>query len=325
MVDLVNERSELFRCDSLPHARGDWVPAVSGLCFSDDDRYLAASSWKGRHDCAPTVLFEVSRLTLTLRNTLNAAIRGLGMCPTGVLLAGQYVVTRIHGGAPDGVFVLEESPRELGIQTVNTRHHLTNGHLAAVRNQVITAGRGLLAGGNFSNQEQVQALIDFRESGATVDEGLVSVTLDVEPRSPQLIPVQGCRRVTAIAARADGAGFLTGGSEGELDQWTWNGNWRQERIRSWTSWDSPSVSGICYLCDGGQWVVVSSSGGLELMGPHGPAAFWQIPTSGSPRALAAHPTRDWVAIGMKQGGWIDPRGVVEIVDVGLTAAGSDDG
>jgi hypothetical protein len=314
IVDLVDERTELFRCDSLPHAQGDWVPAISGLCFSDDDRYVAASSWKGRHHYAPTVLFDVSKSTLTLRSTLKAAIRGVLTCPRGVLFSGRYIVTRNHRAEPDEVLVVGEVPGELGIEADNTRQHLTNSHLAVVRNQVITAGRGLLLDWNVTDEERLRALVDFRDSGRAVDEGLVSVALDGGDCTPQLIPVQSCRQVTAIAATPDGQGFVTGGLEGELDQWSWSGRWRQERLREW-SWDSPSVRGICHMHNGRTWVSVSSSGRLDLLVGNAPGNSWQLPSPGSPRTLAAHPVEDWIAIGMKQSGWGDPRGVVDLIEI----------
>jgi hypothetical protein len=314
MVDLVNDCTELFPCDSLPHAQGDWVPAVSGLCFSDDDRYVAASSWKGRHHHAPTLLFEVSGSTLRLRSTLSATMRGSTTCPTGVLFSGRYIVTRNHRAKPAEVLVVDESPRELGIEADNTRQHLTNSHLAVARNQVITAGRGLLLDWNVTDEERWRTLVDFRESGRAVDEGLVSVTLDGTARTPELIPVKACRQITAIAATPDGQRLFTGGLEGELDAWSWDGRWRQERLREWT-WDSPSVRGICHLYDNRTWVTVSSSGRLDLLVGNESVTSWQLPSQGSPRTLAAHPAENRVAIGMKQSGWCDPRGVVDVIEI----------
>lgn len=314
IVDLADERSELSQCNSLPHAKDDWVPAISGLCFSDDDRYLAASSWRGRHHYAPTVVFEVSGLTLTHRSTLEAVIQqSWWACPTGVLVSGGYIVTRNHDAEPDETLVLDESPRELGICADNTRQHLTNSHLAVVRNHVITAGRGLQQDLGTTKTERWRALVDFRESGGAIDEGLVSVALDGVVPELQLIPVQGSREVTAIAATPDGQGFLTGGLEGELDRWSWNGRWRQQRLREWT-WDSPSVRGICYLRNGRTWVTVSS-GRLDVLEENAPVTSCQLPSPGSPRALAAHPAENWIAIGMKQSGWHDPRGVVDLIEI----------
>jgi len=62
-------------------------------------------------------------------------------------------------------------------------------------------------------------------------------------------------------------------------------------------------------------VTVSSNGKLDLLAGHESIASWQLPTPGSPRTIAAHPTRNWIAIGMKQSGWADPRGVVYVIDI----------
>jgi len=190
--------------------------------------------------------------------------------------------------------------------------HLTNAHLVVVGADVVTAGRGLPRGGTY--EDNWRTVVAFRESGAAVDEGLVSVPLDGEVRTPQLIPVHACREVTAIAATPDASGFVTGGLEGELDRWSWRGHWQQERLREWT-YDSKSVMGICYVSGGQYWVTLSSGGELGLMAGNTPVGFWQLPTLGSPRALAAHPDRDWIAIGTKQSGWPDPRGVVDLIEI----------
>jgi len=314
IADLTSDRTELFRCDSLPHAAGDWVPAVSGLCFSDDDRYLAASSWSGRHHYAPTMLFEVSGLKVTLRSTLEKAILDFEACPTGVLLSGGFAITRHHGAEPADILVIDEWPHELEITPGISKPYLTSSHLAVVQDSAITAGPGLRLDWNVTGLQRIQAEVAFRESGDPVEEGLVAVALQDEVRVPQLIPVKGCREITAIAATPDGLGFLTGGLEGELDRWSWRGRWQQERLREWTS-DSPSVRGICYISNQRDWVAVSSTGRLDLLAENTPVTYWQLPSPGSPRALASHPSEKWIAIGMKQSGWTAPRGVVDLIEI----------
>jgi hypothetical protein len=313
MVDLSSDRSELFRCAELPHAKDDWVPAISGVCFSDDDRYLLASSWQARHSYAPTLVFEVSGLHLSHKDTLTMVSPAHRTCPTGVLLSAEYTITRNHGVPPDRALVVHKSPQVLGIHAHNTTQCLTNSHLVVVRNHVITAGRGLALGVTTTHNDYWRPLLEFREADRAVAEGLVSIILQAEAQTPQLIPVQACPEITAIAATPDGEGFLTGGLEGELDRWSWDAGWRQERLRDWT-FDSPRVRGICYLCGGHEWVAVSSSGTVDLMAGNARLASWQSPTPGSPRSLAAHPARNGIAIGMKQGGAGDPRGAVDVIE-----------
>jgi len=203
----------------------------------------------GRAKRAPTLYCEVSVLTLTHKTTLEGGSENSWPSPTGVLLSGNYTITRNPDAhAPEKLLAVCESPRELGIQAGDIAQHLTNRNFVVLGSHGITAGRGLaISSGTY--EDQWRTIIEFRESGKAVDEGLVSVALHGESRSPQLIPVQACRQVTAIAATPNGNGFVTGGLEGELDRWSWEGGWRQERLRQWT-WDSSSVIAICYLSPG---------------------------------------------------------------------------
>jgi hypothetical protein len=206
-------------------------------------------------------------------------------------MSGDYTITRNHKASPEEVLLISESPRELGIEADHAAQHLTNGHLSVVKRQAITSVR-------------VQLGV----------EGLVSIDLDVEARKPRLIPVRDTRGVTAIVATPDGQGFLTGGLDGELDQWSWDGGWRRERLRE-PRGVSAGVSGVCYLPGDDDWVTVSSRGRVDLMKRNAPVASWRLATPGSPRALAAHPARNWIAVGIKQSGWTDPRGTVELIEI----------
>jgi len=69
--------------------------------------------------------------------------------------------------------------------------------------------------------------------------------------------------------------------------------------------------------EGDHWVTVSSNGGLDVVAGHDPIASWQLPTPGSPRSLAAHPAHNWIAIGMEQSGWANPRGTVDVIEIGM--------
>ena len=320
VVDLSSGNAELFRCVELQRDTEDWVPTVSGVCFSDDDQHLAASTWRARHHYSPTLLFEVSELKLTHRATLPHLIADPWACPTGVLLSGDYTVTRHHKAAPNEVLAVCESPRELGIKAVNITQHFTSSHLVVVGANAITAGRGLPPlPPDHEYEDYWRTLIAFRESGGAIDEGLVSVALAREAPRPQLIPVQACRQVTAIAATPDGNGFVTGGLEGELDMWSWKGRWRQERLREWTR-ESKSVIGICYLPLACGWVSISHDGQFDVIAGKTSVGSWRLPTAGSPRSLAAHPTRNWIAVGTKQRGEPHPGGVVDLIEIEMPSA-----
>lgn len=335
LADLSSGNEELFqyRRELRPHEEY-FVPTASGLSFSEDDRHVAVSNWTGRHHYAPTFLFDVSGVKLTHRATLERKIRG---CPTGVLLSGRHTVTRNHRAAPSEVIAVFDSPQQLAIRAENITQHLTNCHLVVVGGNVITAGRGLPPGrtledegptfwSNLRNRFGFRS--ELRQSRNVVEEGLVSVPLGGNGLNHQLIPVHACRQITAIAATPDGHGFVTGGLDGELDTWSWSGQWQQERVRGrtinrelkfpnlrWVTYESNSVVGLCYLCSGLQWVTMTADGELGVMEGRTCVGSWQLSTSGSPRALAAHPANNRIAIGIKQNGYPSARGVVDIIEI----------
>jgi hypothetical protein len=316
IADLSTDHAELFRCAELQRDPDDFAPTVSGVCFSSDDRHLVASTRIPRKRSAPTLYFEVSGLTLTHKATLEREEEASWPSPTGVLLFGNHTIAHNPGAhAPEKLVSVQESPRELGIHADHGLQHLTNSNFVVVGSNAITAGRGLPVSGTY--EDQWRTIVAFRESGRAVDEGLVSIALDGPLRSCQTIPVQRCRQITAVAATPDRDGFVTGGLEGELDHWSWDGRWRQERLREWT-YDSKSVIAICYLAQGDRWLVVSSSGQVDSLAGSIFVSSWQLPQfakPGSPRPLAAHPVQNWIAIALDDGQLGNERGVVALVDI----------
>jgi len=109
--------------------------SVSGLCFSDDDRFLAASMWSTSQHYAPTMLLDVDGTRLSLRQLFN--YRGVvpyglavllqhrlfGFTATGVLLHDGYVITRRHRTSRRAadVLVVDRLPSDLGVRATNTR------------------------------------------------------------------------------------------------------------------------------------------------------------------------------------------------------------
>jgi hypothetical protein len=113
----------------------------------------------------------------------------------------------------------------------------------------------------------------------------------------------------------DGKCFVTGGLEGELDRWSWQGRWRQERLREW-SYDSESIIAICHLSWGHYWISLSRSGEIDLMSGSAHTGSWRLPRP--PRELGpltAHPDRSWVAVGFDQSKGLGERGVVDIIEI----------
>jgi hypothetical protein len=314
------------------------IPTVSCLCFSDDDRYLAASMWSSSQHYAPTMLFEVDGLTLRSREafeysgkatlTLNGETiadieRGT---PTGVLLHHRHLITRQHRTNPDGqhVLVVDQLPSRLDLAAANRLQHLTHYRLVVVHDTVITEAGGCRSTGAFQR--------DGTFAAVPAAEGLALRDLQMPDAPLTVVPVHDCVRVTAIAALPGNDGFVTGGSSGQIDRWSWDGRWHQQRLRAAvTSKNARAkhadlraaraenlperIVAIVTLADSHDLVAVSAEGELLVLRSSGECESASIPLRGSPRSLAAHPHQPRVAVGMKQGDFGEPKSVVGLFDV----------
>jgi hypothetical protein len=306
LASLASRETRLLPCEPLParHMRREGVPTVSGVCFSPDDRHLAASTWSSGHHPSLIFLFEVSGLDLERcvslgQHYLGAARNGF---PTGVLFRGGHVVACNQRVALIDAVSVWRVPRQLKVGTEGDLSHLTSSRVVIARGKVITGHEA----------------------------GLVSVPLEVNSHEAEALPVMDSLGVTALGALPSGEGFLTGGPVGELDLWSWNGRWQQRQLRDgtnndavhdpeldivWATYNPNSIVGLCHLPDGNRWVSVSAGGQVCLWNGTTLAATWQVPEPGSPRSLAAHPDRPWIAVGVKKGGFGRPQSAVVIVEV----------
>lgn len=326
LINLLTDESELFPGERFPGTQGRraGAPTVSGVCFSPDDRHLVASTWTSSQHMGPTIVFEVSGVHLTHRQTLHSRHRGnfRDPTPTGVLVAGKYLLTRNHRAEVADVVTVRTLPRTLGINRGPAPHHLTSARLITARGCAISGCGGLIP------WQELEADSSWRDSGRAAD-GLIVVPLKGEVRDAEVVPAGDCRRVTAIGARASGGEFITGGLDGELDLWCWEGGWRQHRLRpatnrvarnepgldlTWATYTPNSIVGICSLADGDRWASVSAGGEVSLWEGATIIQSWEIPEPGSPRTLAAHPDRPWVAVGIKKGGFARPQSSVVLAE-----------
>ena len=304
------------------------VPSVSGLCFSDDDRFLAASMWASSQSYAPGMLFQVDRSELDPVKVFD--YQGLDpfiqpneherICrrgtPTGILLHESYVIVRQHGGEPGGrhVIVLNPLLTDSQVRAELTTQQLTHSRMVIVRGSVITE-----AGGNRA-LKRLQRDGSYARVPAT--EGLAIRRLDEPTAPPDSLSVHECHRVTAIAALPGNRGFVTGGSDGQIDEWMWNGVWQQRRVRAAAQSRDPrsgadAIVGLVTVTGTNQLVAVSSAGDLLVQRTDGAWECDRLPARGSPRSLAAHPHLPWIAVGLKQGGFDEPEAVVLILAVGV--------
>jgi hypothetical protein len=326
LVNLSSQDTTLFPCANLPAPGRQLGPfTVSGICFSPDDRHLAVSTWSSRQHAGPSLLFEVSGLQLTHRETLPLPRRldQRDPTPTGVLLSGKYLITRSHRASVEDVVTVSHPSRAVKIDRGAAPNHLASSRMIVARQGVMTACGGLIP------MQELEADPDWRQSGRAAD-GLVAVPLKGGQHEVEVIPAQDCRRITAIGARPAEEKFMTGGRDGEVDAWLWEGGWRQRRLRpatnrkapdstgldiTWATYTPNSIVGICSLAEDTRWASASADGEICIWDEDSLVCSWQLPERGTARSLAAHPDKPWIAVGVKKGGFGRPQSAVVIVEV----------
>jgi hypothetical protein len=281
------------------------------------------TAWR---DCTdPDALLEVSGLRLNHSVQLVQPYEAIigSPCPTGVLLHRDWTVVRSIAAQIRDVLAAWETPRQLQVNTEALPHHLTSSRLVVVRGMAITGDGGL-------------GLSAWREDLAGGERGrptdvLVALRPGADPSEAEALPVRDCHAVTAIGRRPPDDAFFTGGLDGEMDAWSWEGRWVQHRLRgrtkrrqprfpdltdlTWATYNANSIVGICSLADGDRWASVSAGGEVCLWDGPTLTRSWQLPETGSPRSLAAHPDRPLRAVGIKQGGFARPESAVLLAEV----------
>jgi hypothetical protein len=296
--DLLDERS-LFSARQAAHIRADpnllscpsipiGIPAVSGVYFSDDDRFLAASMWGPCWTYAPTAIFEGSDNELRLRQAFVGA-RPSHCCHTGVLLHDGYVITRRHciGREAADPLLIQQLPPEWRVPT--------NGHgRQATSRAVVRRGSAITA----ANPSNARCLVARALDGS----------------APLEIEVSDARGVSSICAGVDDD-FFSGGPDGEIDRWKWDQGWHQIRVRGRQAGhaQSKAVVGLVVTA-AGRLVAIEQSGTL-IVDVCGEASAMTVSQPGRLRSIAAHPEREVVAVGIKGGGFSSPPSEVALVDL----------
>ncbi len=329
-----------FRCTAasdllatIPNQRN--APSIAGVYFSADDRYLAVATRGSGQSYRPSHLFAVEALELAHRSVMVHRSEDTIGRPfaTGVQLAGSSMITRHNAAFLADCISVHETPPRLECRGDDSRQHLTHSRMIVRCGRVLTGGGGSLA------LVEWRADLGRRESGK-VAVGLVSAPF-VGGGAVEFVRVRACALVTAIAALPGQEDFLTGGLDGELDRWSGGDGPAQVRLAvpadelerasapfvqpptspdsshppiTWATYKPRSVIAICTLCDGQRWVSVDAGGRLRLWRGDTLLAAWTLPTPGSPRCLAAHPTEPWIAVGIKQGGFARPTSAVLVLE-----------
>ncbi len=297
LIDLATSEIAFARLGDITERGG----SVSALAFAADDRHLMATTWTASQNRGPTLVFEVDRLALKLAHTRQPHGDGT---TTGLVSFGPTAVVRQHRATLQETLLVRQWPRELLIDAGRPRQHLTNNRLVIANGHAITSDHGIAG---------TQAF------------GLVVRPLG-GPGGATHIAARNVERVTAIGITADGT-IITGGRDGELDRWNWSSSLPRQEARiatipqpivprsgTWVTYRPSSVVGICSIVDGTH-LAITAGGMLASWRGVSELACWELPVSGSPRTIAAHPDRGIVAIGIKTGGFSAPESKVAIVEI----------
>jgi len=274
-------------------------PTVSGVAFTADDRHVVATTWQSSQRPGPLLVHEARGARLLVTERIASAPDGAA---TGLALVPEHrALVRRHRVVAADTLALRELPRGVAC----------DGSGAAAARIALLRGDRAVTG-------------DHGVRDKSPDTGALVVAPLDRPHAAELVPVRECRRITAVASAGDT--LYTGGGDGELDAWT--PELAQHRLRgrthrrrpgarghlTWATYTPSSIVGICAVRGHGAFAV-DAGGELTALDSLAPC---QLPIDGTPRALAAHPDRPWLAVGIKQGGFADPQSVVAIVEVAPT-------
>lgn len=285
------------------------APTVSGLCMDANDEYLVASTWARGHQHAPCQLFRLEAGRSVHVETLPQRWRDPmdGPVATGVLFFANHVVARCDTNTRADTFAVLPMPADVEVETRGIAQHLASRRLAIVNDTLITG-----AGGSTAIVGWRRDIGRFEQGKAGT--GLLTLPWGSDPRDTGAIPVASCARVTAIGACPAGDGFITGGLDGEVDRWIWNGRWSQRRLQSahetqppehpdlaWATYRPSSIVGICHMADARHWLTVNAGGEVRLWLDERCLGVWRLAHPGSPRSLACHPREPWFVVACKAG------------------------
>jgi len=297
---------------------------VSGVCFSNNNRYIVASTWSSRHHYSPALVFEVSGLELKHIETLvhkHSDGGGIGApCPTGVIINEGIVIVRNNTSVINDVIATFNRKELLGDYRNQYPYH-TSSRLAIIKERAITGG-----GGSLRLAEWQLDTDSITEKGKSCS-GMINQSLNETDKGIEIIPIKDCGRVTAISKRPNDC-FITGGLDGEIDKWDFDNIWVQQRLResktkpepknraiTWATYKPSSIVGICTLDKTQYWVAIDASSGLQLWENDKLIKYWQLPYNGTPRSIAASPENSIVAIAIKDGGFTSPKSKVVLIDL----------
>lgn len=318
LVDCTSDRIRLFRHDELPPL-GDGT--VSGLCFAADARHLVASVWRYRQYGGRVAVFEIDGLELRGGAAIDieyARSSSPWALATGLVLHNGKALVRNHRAAiEDQVFATPLS----GAVHRGPTTAFGNQRLVVVNDLVITGNQGEPTAREVSRSRPVVATTSRHGGGRLVVAPLTNLA------SPTLIDAEACASITAVARVGDR--LISGGSRGELDAWSLDGRWKQQRLRNAAAGDpiaerdkalAPmygslhSIADICAIPHRGA-ASVSVGGQLCLFDPASTAVPRIVQAPRSPRSLAAHPDGAALAVGIKDGSDATCKSRVVILDM----------
>lgn len=262
--------------------RGTWEKnlsafAVSGLCFDGSNNYLAVSLWQFRHYYFPSLLVRFADRQLFFeglytedRNWLARATVDRRIA-TGIRMwDGRLIVRRGLDGDPDNTFYAFSLPEEIDGSALP--HHLTSSRVACLNGAFATGG-----------SETGHLLI-------TKDTQLGAM----EARS---VPSHSESRITTISTDANGKSIVTGTADGSMDFWEYDDSRDPTHVATRTGHEA-AVTAACALSTPGIFASADKSGNVRVWRDREKLLSWKLP-EGSPRSMAAHPTKPLLVVGCK--------------------------
>lgn len=271
----------------LPGILGDRPPTYSNVVWTADDTMLVASGWATSQRGGLVHVFDPAHgFQGGIPEVEVEAVTGLALDRDGAL------VIRHWRTPADRTLV---RTRAYGYELVGPTSHRASNHVVVIGDQAITGSLGA--------------------------EGAVGLHVLARDGARSTIVATDVRGYSALTARRDGE-IVAGGRDGELDAFDPIAR-AQRRLRFATDhparermyiYNANSIVAMCTLADD-RVCAVSADGVLTVIDGDTIESTTRLPIRTSVRAIAAHPDRPIVAIGIKVDGAGRPSGAVMLVEI----------
>lgn len=295
---------------------------LSSVCIDDRGRWLLAAACSYKWDARGPLLFRIDgdRLELVAAPELteeeddDAYHSGHA---TGAWLHRGRMLVRYRARELAEALLTWPAPEELHAD--ESRAHLCNARIT-IADDVVWIAKNLLH--VYSSAGTGPPMVPGSDARLIYNpHGLASLDLRDPSASLRLQPLDHDERCTAIVRDRAGARIFTGLADHRIVEWRVVDRERLERTGVWRhgsdARNAPVVRGIqalCMLADGETLVSAELGGSIALWRDGEAVGELRLPRPWSPRALAAHPSEPWIAIGCKGRGGYEP-GTIFVYDL----------